>query len=115
MEEFYVLSYTGQLSVDLISRSIGERGEEMSLKKVKFSYFAPLALTVCVAGSFNEWKPEEWALKKDEEGYWNAGYQLEPGRYEYRFVVDGNWENDQNNNEIVPNHVGTFNNVLVVR
>ena len=53
-------------------------------------------------------------MKKDAQGNWSTTVDLKPGRYEYRFVVDGNWENDQDNNEIVPNPFGTFNNVIVV-
>lgn len=86
-----------------------------SLKKVHFKFFAPLSLKVQVAGTFNKWEPSKGNLKKDSSGNWTGIFELKPGRYEYRFVVDGNWENDQNNNEIVPNNLGTFNNILNVR
>ncbi|MBI4971534.1 MAG: glycogen-binding domain-containing protein [Candidatus Omnitrophica bacterium] len=84
-------------------------------QKVHFKFFAPLSLTVQVAGTFNDWSPVKGTLKKDSQGNWSGVFELKPGRHEYRFVVDGNWENDQNNNEIVPNNLGTFNNVIVVR
>ena len=83
-------------------------------RKVAFKFFAPLSLTVQVAGTFNDWDPKRGELKKHADGNWTGSFDLSPGRYEYRFVVDGNWENDQNNMEIVPNYAGTFNNVLHV-
>lgn len=84
-------------------------------QKITFKFFAPLSLKVQVAGTFNNWDPKKGMLKKDSQGNWAGTFELKAGRYEYRFVVDGNWENDQNNNEIVPNNLGTFNNVIVVR
>jgi len=89
--------------------------KKSEIKKTSFSYYAPFSSKVTVAGSFNDWNPETWELTKNGKGNWAGKFEIEPGRYEYRFVVDGNWENDQNNNEIVPNSLGTFNNVLVVR
>jgi len=85
------------------------------LRKVSFKFFAPLSLKVQVAGTFNRWDPSKGNLRKDSNGHWTGVFDFKPGKYEYRFVVDGNWENDQNNNEIVPNNLGTFNNVLNVR
>jgi len=84
------------------------------LRKVTFKFYAPLSLGVQVAGTFNKWNPAKGALRKDAQGNWSGTFELKPGRYEYRFVVDGNWENDQTNFEIVPNGLGTFNNVLNV-
>ena len=86
-----------------------------SNSKVLFEFFAPLSLTVQVAGTFNNWDPKKGNLKKDSQGNWSGSFEIKPGRHEYRFVVDGNWENDQDNNEIVPNNLGTFNNVIVIR
>ena len=39
---------------------------------------------------------------------------LEPGTYEYKFVVDGEWKLDSNNPNFAPNDLGTLNSVLVV-
>lgn len=48
------------------------------------------AREVYLAGSFNDWRPEELALEKAEGG-WFIPYVLAPGNYEYKFVVDGQW------------------------
>jgi hypothetical protein len=37
-----------------------------------------------------------------------------PGRYEYRFLRDGNWENDRSCSGCVPNDFGSLNCVRIV-
>ncbi len=57
---------------------------------VRFSYSAPSAKSVSVAGSFNRWDPQTDVLQgPDRNGIWTIVLPLPPGRYEYRFVVNG--------------------------
>ena len=74
----------------------------------------PTARKVCVAGSFNEWKPEATPLTRTAEGQWIGDLAVKPGRYEYLFVVDGQWLPDPKAKETVPNPFGGRNSVLVV-
>ncbi len=83
--------------------------------KVLFEYYAPLAQGVHVAGAFNDWDLESNPLKKDKSGKWRAELSLPPGRYEYRYLVDGIWENDQRPVECVPNAFGSWNSVVTVQ
>lgn len=85
-----------------------------SKKEVLFEFYAPQARKVDLAGSFNEWNPSRTPLKKDRQGKWVATLPLEPGRYEYRYRVDGDWQNDQRPVECVPNAFGTWNCVIEV-
>ncbi len=89
--------------------------EKAKSKKVAFAYFAPEARQAFVAGSFNGWQESGLALKKDEKGYWKASVALGEGRYEYRYIVDGAWANDQEKPECVPNAFGTWNSVVEVK
>lgn len=82
-------------------------------RKVDFEYFAPESKEVQVAGTFNDWKPAQ--LKKNNEGKWTGTLDLNPGRYEYRYLVDGAWQNDQRPVECVPNNFGTWNCVAEVK
>ena len=84
-------------------------------KKVIFEYYAPLARMVQVAGTFNDWNPQASPLKKDKTGKWRTELSLSPGRYEYRYFVDGVWENDQRPVECVPNTFGSWNSVVTVQ
>ena len=69
-------------------------------KKVAVEFVAdcPLATTVSVAGSFNNWAVDKDMLKKDKKtGLWTAKMSLAAGDYEYKFVCDGkNWDAGDN-------------------
>jgi 1,4-alpha-glucan branching enzyme len=74
----------------------------------------PGAKMVCVAGSFNEWKPEQTPLVPQGNGRWVGDLAVKPGRHEYLFVVDGQWVPDPNAKETVANPFGGQNSVLIV-
>jgi hypothetical protein len=74
----------------------------------------PCAGEVCIAGSFNDWHPAAMPMVSLGDGKWRKELTLPPGRYEYRFVVDGQWMDDPTAKETVPNPFGGFNAVLVV-
>lgn len=68
---------------------------------------------VCLAGDFNRWIPDGGVvLEVHEDGGWTKFVPLEPGRYEYKLVVDGNWQTDPLNPRREPNSVGSMNSVL---
>jgi len=83
-------------------------------KKVSFEFLAPEAQEVYLAGGFNNWDINANPMKKDKKGLWKATLSLKPGRYEYRFLVDGNWENDPSCCDCVPNEFGSENCVRTV-
>ena len=69
-------------------------------KKVTVELIAdcPLASTVSIAGTFNNWAVDVDMLKKDKKsGLWTTKIALVPGDYEYKFVCDGkNWDAGDN-------------------
>ncbi|MBI4367945.1 MAG: isoamylase early set domain-containing protein [Candidatus Omnitrophica bacterium] len=83
-------------------------------KETVFEFYAPLAQKVAVAGTFNDWDIAQYLLKKGAEGRWSLKIELKPGRYEYRYLVDGSWQNDQRPAVCVPNAFGTWNCVIEV-
>ena len=83
-------------------------------KKVPFEFVAPDAQKVYLAGNFNKWDPKTNLMKKDKKGVWKTTLSLKPGRYEYRFLVDGNWVNDPACCDCVPNEFGSQNCVRIV-
>ena len=74
----------------------------------------PAAKQVFVAGSFNNWQPEQTPLAPAGNGRWAGGLKVGPGRHEYLFVVDGQWLPDPNAKESVENPFGGRNSVLTV-
>ena len=81
----------------------------------EFSFQAHQAQSVFLAGSFNQWNPSSHPLKRDEDGVWKITLPLTPGRYEYRFMTDGKWENDPFCEGCFPNEFGTMNCVKIVK
>lgn len=63
---------------------------------VKFIYEDPYASQVYLAGSFNNWNPTALPMNRTD-GKWEVIIKLPPGRYEYKFVVDGEWVADPDN------------------
>ena len=84
------------------------------LKKAPFSLMAPDAQNVQLAGDFNSWNPEVTPLKKSTKGVWKINLNLSPGRYEYRFLVDGTWHNDPQCSARVANPFGEENCLLII-
>ena len=83
-------------------------------KPVTFRWTVTTANTVTVAGDFNNWDPHVHSLKKGKDDTWRVSLHLKPGRYEYMFVVDGDWREDPLNPNRVPNPHGGFNAVCDV-
>jgi 1,4-alpha-glucan branching enzyme len=83
-------------------------------KKVRFEFPAQDAHEVCLAGNFNNWDVHANPMKKDKKGLWKATVPLAPGSYEYRYIVDGQWENDPACSSCVPNEFGGTNCIRMV-
>lgn len=76
----------------------------------------PGARSVQVAGDFNGWDPGRTPLDEVSAGAWAVTIPLEPGRYEYMYVVDGQqWIADPFAVEHKDDGFGSRNAVLDVR
>jgi 1,4-alpha-glucan branching enzyme len=83
--------------------------------KVNFALVKPEAQRVALCGEFNEWSPDASPMKRREAGNWETTLTLKPGRYQYKFVADGQWLHDPKARENVPNQHGSLNSVVEVR
>jgi hypothetical protein len=83
--------------------------------KTVFTLKAPAAKQVLVCGEFNKWQPEAAPMSRRADGTWETALTLRPGRYQYKFVVDGNWIHDPNAKLNVPNEHYSLNSVIEVR
>ena len=90
--------------------------------QVEFSCHAPHAKAVFVAGTFNDWKTDAAPLHNQQpNGKWTGTLPLPAGRYEYKFVVDGQWccepgtaDEPRDDPKCCPNPFGTMNRALEV-
>lgn len=83
---------------------------------VVFVTLYPRAQKVQLAGDFNCWQPGENELQKvGDTGVWQAKMKLPAGKYRYRLVVDGQWQQDPYNEQTELNPFGDLNSVLEVK
>jgi chromosome partitioning protein len=88
-------------------------GAEVMKEGVTFRVHFPRAKSVQVAGDFNDWNPQEGAMLDTEgPGIWSKVLRLKPGIYQYRFVVDGHWQEDPHNPRKVETPFGVMNSVI---
>ena len=64
-----------------------------------------------VAGQFSDWQQRD--LDRHEDGGWSLGLSLEPGTYQYKYIVDGEWITEESL-PVVDDGSGNRNNVLKV-
>jgi hypothetical protein len=69
------------------------------------------AKRVMLAGSFNNWEPEALAMSNTDSG-WIAKVKLGPGKYWYKFIVDGRWTTDTDNRVSENDGLGNVNSVF---
>jgi len=91
--------------------------KEVPLKKgAVFTFYGPEAKNVEIAGDFNNWiNSVESRMENIDKGVWAKVFHLKPGRYHYKFVVDGEWITDPNNPNIEKDSSGNINSLLEVK
>jgi chromosome partitioning protein len=80
---------------------------------VVFTLDAPNAQRVQLVGDFNGWTLEGNDMAR-VGSMWTSVLRIPPGRYRYRYVIDGHWYNDPMNADVEPSPYGGDNSVLVV-
>ncbi|GAB4570861.1 MAG: hypothetical protein Kow0077_06040 [Anaerolineae bacterium] len=67
-----------------------------------------------LVGEFNGWNPGATPMRKLKDGRHTVTVELEPNRaYQFRYVLDGNWDNDWQADGYVPNPFGSENSVVI--
>lgn len=69
---------------------------------------------VAIAGSFNDWKPLDMSYDRLKHS-WVYRLSLQPGLYEYKFIVDEEWLVDPDNSNTVMDARGNINSVLQIK
>jgi 1,4-alpha-glucan branching enzyme len=83
-------------------------------RRLIFSLEAPDANEVILMADFNEWNRKTHPMKKDTNGIWSKIVIIPSGRYEYKYLVDGEWWHDPKNQDVSYNPHGTLNSVITV-
>ena len=88
--------------------------QKIKKRRITFTLKAPEAEEVILMGDFNHWDFKKHPMKRDDHGVWKKDVIVLPGKYEYKFLVDGRWRIDPSNKNICPNCFGTLNNVIAI-
>jgi len=109
------------LSQEIVNKSAARAEAEMSGDRLAavsgrlkdFLLEARGAREVHLVGDFNNWSVStDSLLWQKEEGVWQKRIFLDPGRYRYKFVVDGEWATDPSNQHLESNPYGGVDSVL---
>ncbi|MEI6210661.1 MAG: glycogen-binding domain-containing protein [bacterium] len=92
----------------------GAVGKSAKPRNVEFRIKAPVGSEVFLAGSFNNWDPKMTPLTHKGDGIYSTVVSLSTGRYEYKFVIDGKWQLDEECPLWSPNDQGSLNSVAEV-
>ena len=94
----------------------GESHREIKAVEVTFVLENAKAEEVYLCGDFNDWSPNgARMIHQAERGLWVKRLALPPGRYEYKFIVDGEWTADPEAPHRVVNNYGSINSIVEVR
>ena len=83
-------------------------------QETPFRLDAPSATEVLLVGEFTEWDKAPIKLIKGGGGTWHTRVALPRGRHFYRFLVDGQWQDDPHRPGREANTFGTTNSVVDV-
>ena len=81
---------------------------------ITFTWQAPKAKAVFLAGEMNDWQTDSLPMHKNEKGEWTLTVYLGSGRWSYKFVQDGQWLTDAHNPSKHSDGQGGYNSVLQV-
>ena len=90
------------------------RNSVLQLSPGKVRFFMPghrIARSVYLSGSFNSWSTRRTPMQASDSG-WMVTLDLQPGKYTYKFIVDGRWTNDSYNKLLEDDTQGGHNNVF---
>ena len=107
--------------LELVSFELSNKAYEIPVKLNKtktyrFTYKPdPTDVQVNLFGQFNSWNRQDLPMKDlNNDRILEIEIPLDPGRYEYKFYVDGKELIDPANPVKVPNGLGDFNSVRVI-
>lgn len=90
------------------------KSDGTSKKRLRVEFTDPVATSVAIAGTFNDWQPRSAPMIFLGNGRWVKELTLPPGTYEYLIVADGKWVPDPAVKDTVPNPFGGVNSLVII-
>lgn len=120
-KDYYSLSREIISKEEALIEKISQQMKKIVRKKtqeflpVKFEFSNTDASSIFVVGDFNNWSAGEESKLDYKDGIWSRQFNLKPGTYKYRFIVDGKWLEDPSNPNTEKNPFGEFDSCLEVK
>ncbi len=95
-------------------KSTSAKKTKKTVPSTEFALQVPEAGEVFLVGDFNDWNADGYKMRKFKDGTCKKKVKLKPGRYEYRFIVDGDWWTDPQNDQRCSNPFGQENSVITI-
>jgi len=109
-EEAVIKSDSLRVPGVISSESVDAGGE----RRVVLSYHHFAGDRLQIAGDFNDWIPDHRVETRTFNGTVQKVLKIPPGAYQYRVIINGEWQEDPVNPVRVPNDMGGTNSVLRV-
>jgi len=117
------------MALAVLVASCGPKTQEMGTKNapsagpreaeggIQFICYASKAHRVVIVGDFNNWSTTADPMyDRQGKGAWSITLPLSPGRYEYKFLIDGEkWIPDPGNPKKIKDGFGAHNSVVEVK
>jgi len=106
--------------VSLADPSFTDEGKTVTYRiinknRVEFRIYKPDARFISVVGDFNFWNTENDLLEKGNDGIWRLQKRIPPGKYRYKFIIDGRWLPDTYNKNSASDQNGEICSILEVK
>jgi 1,4-alpha-glucan branching enzyme len=80
--------------------------------KVRFVWPGKNVDTIYLVGDFNQWNEKSHPLRRTEARDFELELEIPPGKYRFKYLVDGVWWNDPDAEEYAPNPWGSEDSVI---
>lgn len=88
--------------------------QRMGNGNVKFIWPDARAHRVYLVGDFNHWDEQSLPMRRSNSLRFEIELVIPPGRYQFKYLIDGIWWNDPDADEYVDNFWGSEDSVICV-
>ena len=110
---FFNAKEVGYTPVNNIIINYDNQDQNMANVSFRYKIFLRMPKEVYICGEFDNWKEKHPLKYYDNIGMWSCDLRIKKGKYLYKYIVDGNWEINQNDFSISGND-GIINNIIYV-
>jgi len=80
--------------------------------RIKFVWPGDEAGAIFLVGDFNQWNESSHKMRRTDARGFELEMEIPPGKYRFKYLVDGVWWNDPEAEEYAPNPWGSEDSVI---